>query len=254
MRAIITGASSGIGRDMAKYLSSLGYDVILVARDQDKLEKVQKEIQEKNKKAEYYTVDLAKEAECIKFYQTIKEKYDSIDILINNAGFGLFGEFDQTDLDTELAMIQTNVVAVHILTKCFMQDMLLKNEGKILNVGSVAGFLPGPLMATYYASKNYVYRLTESIQHELRKKKSKVQVSVLCPGPVATNFNQVAKVKFNLKERRSDWIAKYAIDKLLKGKKVIVPGMDIKLSRFFSKMVPDRILMAVTYHMQDKKR
>ena len=160
----------------------------------------------------------------------------------------------QTDLDFEMNMVKTNVMAVHILTKLFLQDMQKVNQGRILNVGSVAGFLPGPLMATYYATKNYIYRLTESIQYELHKQKSKVVLSVLCPGPVGTNFNQVAKVKFNLKERSSEEIAKYAIDKLLKNKKVIVPGLDIKLARFFSKVVPDRILMIFSYLAQDKKR
>lgn len=254
MRAVITGASSGIGRDMARYLSKLGYDLILVARDQEKLEKLKEELHKKGKNVDIYTVDLANEENCIAFHETVQETYGTIDMLINNAGFGLFGDFMQTDLEFEMNMIKTNVMAVHILTKLFLQDMQKVNQGRILNVASVAGFLPGPLMATYYATKNYVFRLTESIQHELRKQKSKVVVSILCPGPVATNFNQVAKVKFNLKERSSEKVAKYAIDKLLKNKLVIVPGWDIKMARFFSKITPDRILMIASYHAQDKKR
>lgn len=254
MRAVVTGASSGIGRDMARYLSKLGYDLILVARDQEKLEKVKEELHKKGQNVDIYPVDLAEEESCITFHKTVQETYGTVDILINNAGFGLFGDFVQTDLDFEMNMVKTNVMAVHILTKLFLQDMQKVNQGRILNVGSVAGFLPGPLMATYYATKNYIYRLTESIQYELHKQKSKVVLSVLCPGPVGTNFNQVAKVKFNLKERSSEEIAKYAIDKLLKNKKVIVPGLDIKLARFFSKVVPDRILMIFSYLAQDKKR
>lgn len=254
MRAIVTGASSGIGRDMARYLSKLGYDLILVARDEEKLKKLQEELKKNQKEVEYEPVDLANEEACREFHKRVKEKYGTVDMLINNAGFGLFGEFEKTDLDVEVSMIQTNVIAVHILTKLFLQDMRKKDQGMILNVGSVAGFLPGPLMATYYATKNYVYRFTESIQYELRKEKSRVVVSVLCPGPVKTNFNQVAKVKFNLKERSSEEIAKYAIDQFLQKKRVIVPGWDIKLARFFSKIIPDRILMIASYHAQDKKR
>ena len=254
MRAIVTGASSGIGRDMARYLSKLGYDLILVARDEEKLKKLQEELKKNQKEVEYERVDLANEEACREFHNRVKEKYGTVDMLINNAGFGLFGEFEKTDLDVEVSMIQTNVIAVHILTKLFLQDMRKKDQGMILNVGSVAGFLPGPLMATYYATKNYVYRFTESIQYELRKEKSRIVVSVLCPGPVKTNFNQVAKVKFNLKERSSEEIAKYAIDQFLQKKRVIVPGWDIKLARFFSKIIPDRILMIASYHAQDKKR
>ena len=254
MRAIVTGASSGIGRDMARYLSKLGYDLILVARDEEKLKKLQEELKKNQKEVEYERVDLANEEACREFHKRVKEKYGTVDMLINNAGFGLFGEFEKTDLDVEVSMIQTNVIAVHILTKLFLQDMRKKDQGMILNVGSVAGFLPGPLMATYYATKNYVYRFTESIKYELRKEKSRIVVSVLCPGPVKTNFNQVAKVKFNLKERSSEEIAKYAIDQFLQKKRVIVPGWDIKLARFFSKIIPDRILMIASYHAQDKKR
>lgn len=254
MRAIVTGASSGIGRDMARYLSKLGYDLILVARDEEKLKKLQEELKKNQKEVEYERVDLANKEACREFHKRVKEKYGTVDMLINNAGFGLFGEFEKTDLDVEVSMIQTNVIAVHILTKLFLQDMRKKDQGMILNVGSVAGFLPGPLMATYYATKNYVYRFTESIQYELRKEKSRIVVSVLCPGPVKTNFNQVAKVKFNLKERSSEEIAKYAIDQFLQKKRVIVPGWDIKLARFFSKIIPDRILMIASYHAQDKKR
>jgi len=254
MRAVITGASSGIGRDMARYLSRLGYDLILIARDKDRLENLQKELQSETQKVDIYSVNLADEEKCKELHEQIYREYGVVDLVINNAGFGLFGEFVETDLDFELNMIKTNVMAVHILTKLFLQDMQKINKGRILNVGSVAGFLPGPLMATYYATKNYVYRFTESIQHELRKQKSDVIVSVLCPGPVKTNFNQVAKVKFNLKERSSEKVAKYAIDKLLKNKLVIVPGWDIKMARFFSKITPERILMIASYHAQDKKR
>ncbi len=269
--ALVTGASSGIGRDMARYLNSLGYNLIITARDEDKLKKLKQELEEKklekkelSEKSEVKTngkanidiivADLAKEEECISLYKQVKEKYKNIDILINNAGFGLFGSFLETDLETELDMINVNVKAVHILAKLFMQDMVKANRGTILNVASVAGFMPGPLMATYYCTKNYVFRLSEALREELKKKKSDVKISVLCPGPVDTNFNKVAKVKFNLKEASSEYVAKYAIDKLLKHKFLIIPGFSVKMARFFSKITPDNILAKVCYHMQEKKR
>ena len=283
--ALVTGASSGIGRDMARYLNSLGYNLIITARDKDKLEELKAELEKDSKQSEesnknnkkdknmeetikshtsanrsvntsvdIIVADLAREEECISLYKQVKEKYNKIDILINNAGFGLFGSFFETDLETELNMIDVNVKAVHILAKLFMQDMVKANKGTILNVASVAGFMPGPLMATYYCTKNYVFRLSEALREELKKKKSDVKISVLCPGPVDTNFNKVAKVKFNLKEASSEYVAKYAIDKLLRHKFLIIPGFSVKIARFFSKITPDNILAKVCYHMQEKKR
>ncbi len=150
-------------------------------------------------------------------------------------------------------MIHTNVIAVHMLTKLFLQDMVLKDSGRILNVASVAGFMPGPLMTTYYSTKNYVFRMSEAINKELKKMNSNVKISVLCPGPVNTNFNNVAKVKFNLRQASSEKIAKYAIDKMLKNKFKIIPGIDIKIAKFGSKILPDSILAEICYHMQERK-
>jgi len=254
MIALVTGASSGIGRDMTRYLSSLGYKLIITAREEKKLEELKKELESKNGEVDIFIADLRNQDECIKLYEFTKEKYKNIDILINNAGFGLFGSFLETDLKRELEMINVNIKALHVLTKLFMQDMVREDKGMILNVSSVAGFMPGPLMATYYSTKNYVFRLSEALREELKKKKSNVKISVLCPGPVNTNFNKVAKVKFNLKEASSEYVAKFAIDKLLKHKFLIIPGFSIKMARFFSKITPDNILSKVCYHMQEKKR
>ena len=190
MKALVTGASSGIGRDMAKYLSSLGYDIIAVARDGEALNKLKQNLQTN---MEIISMDLSEEEDCKELYNTVKNK--KIDILVNNAGFGDFGEFADTDLDKDMKMINVNIKAVHILTKLFLKDMVKRNSGHILNVASIAGFMPGPLMATYYSTKAYIVRFTQSIYTELKKKKSKVKISVLCPGPVNTNFNKVAKVK-----------------------------------------------------------
>ena len=150
-------------------------------------------------------------------------------------------------------MIKTNIIAYHILTKLYLVDMKAKNSGKILNVASIAGFMPGPLMATYYSTKAYVVRLSESIREELRKEKSKVQISILCPGPVNTNFNNVANVKFHMREANSYNVAKFAIDKLLKGKFYIIPGLDVKAGIFFSHFVPSSFVANITYMVQKKK-
>lgn len=247
MKALITGASSGIGRDMARYLGKKGFDLILVARRKDKLEELKSDIKTN---VEIICMDVSKKENCIELFNKVKD----VDILINNAGFGTFGEFDKTDLETEINMIDTNIKAVHILTKLFLQDMKAKNKGYILNVASIAGFLPGPLMATYYSSKSYVLRLTQGINEELKKCKSNVKLSVLCPGPIKTEFQERAGVKFNTKALTSEYVAKYAIEKMLKGKEIIVPGIKIKLAKFGSKIVPDKILAKITYKMQEKKR
>ena len=254
MIALVTGASSGIGRDMARYLNSLGYDLIITARDSKKLEELKRELNAKNDRiVDIIVKDLVKTEECISLYNEIKEKYEFVDVVINNAGFGLCGRFCDTSLEKELSMIDTNIKAVHILTKLFLKDMVEKDEGRILNVSSIAGFMPGPLMATYYSTKNYVLRLTQAIKEELNKSKSNVKISVLCPGPVNTNFNNVANVKFALKGLSSEYVAKYAIDKMLKNKSVIVVGWKIKVARFLSKISPDTIVAKVCYHMQRRK-
>ena len=254
MLALITGSSSGIGRDMARYLNKLGYDVIITARNKDKLEELKNELDKNNKgKVEIIIADLSNTDECKKLYYEVKEKYNNIDLLVNNAGFGLFGRFNETDLDKELSMIDTNIKAMHILFKMFLSDMVRENRGKILNVASIAGFMPGPLMATYYSTKAYVVRLSQGIREELRKNKSKVQISVLCPGPVDTNFNNVANVKFSLKGLTSEMVAKYAIDKTIKGKFLIIPGFTIKCLRFLSKIMPDSVMSKACYKSQERK-
>ena len=249
MKALVTGASSGIGRDMARYLSGLNYDIIAVARDGVALSKLKKELKTN---VETISIDLADVEACKQLYQLVKNK--NIDVLVNNAGFGDFGEFTNTDLDKELNMIDVNVKAVHILTKLFLQDMVKRDSGYILNVASIAGFMPGPLMATYYSTKAYIVRLTQSLYTELKKKKSKVRVSVLCPGPVNTNFNKVANVHFNLKGQTSKSVAKYAIDKMLKGKLIILPGIKIKIARFLAKISPEKLVARICMMMQEKKK
>lgn len=246
MKALITGASSGIGRDIAIKLSKKGYDLILVARDLEKLNQV-KEMLKAN--TEVVCMDISDVNNCKKLY----EKYKDIDILVNNAGFGDCGYFTKTNLEKEIAMINTNIVAYHTLTKLYLKAMKEKNSGRILNVASIAGFMPGPLMATYYATKNYVVRLSEAIREELRKEKSKVQISILCPGPVDTNFNKVADVEFALKGLSSEYVAKYAVEKMFKGKFYIVPGWKIKLAKIGCKIAPTNLVSKISYNMQKRK-
>lgn len=246
MKALITGASSGIGRDMAKELSKRGYDLVLVARDLDKLNEVKEELKTN---IEIVSMDISNVDNCKKLH----EEHKDIDILINNAGFGDCGYFTKTNIDKEIAMINTNIVAYHTLTKLYLQNMKEKNRGTILNVASIAGFMPGPLMATYYATKNYGVRLSEAIREELRREKSKVQISILCPGPVDTNFNKVANVEFALKGLSSEYVAKYAIKKMLKGKFYIVPGWKIKLVKIGCKIAPTNLVARISYNMQRRK-
>lgn len=246
MRALITGASSGIGRDIAKELSQKGYDLILVARNLEKLNEVKEKLETN---IETVSMDISNPENCKQLY----EKYKDIDILVNNAGFGDCGYFDKTNLEKELQMINTNIVAYHVLTKLYLKDMKAKNSGKILNVASIAGFMPGPLMATYYSTKAYVVRLSEAIREELKKESSKVQISILCPGPVDTNFNKVADVQFALKGLSSEYVAKYTTDKLFKGKFYIVPGWKIKLAKFGTKIAPNALVAKICYNMQKRK-
>lgn len=250
MKALITGASSGIGRDMAICLANRGYDLVLVARDEEKLHYIAKELEEKDKvKVEIISMDLSIEENCKELHKCVSD----VDILINNAGFGDCGNFTKTNLNKDINMIKTNIVAYHILTKLYLSDMKQKNSGKILNVASIAGFMPGPLMATYYSTKAYVVRLSESIREELRKEKSNVQISILCPGPVKTNFNNVANVKFHMREANSYNVAKYAINKLFEGKFYIIPGLDVKLGIFSSHFVPSSFISKITYMIQKRK-
>ncbi len=250
MKALITGASSGIGRDMARYLANLKFDLILVARREDRLEELKREL--KGVSVRCIKADLSRYEECLRLYEETKDK--EINLLINNAGFGLAGEFEKTDLARELEMVDVNIKALHTLTKLYLKDFVKRDSGRILNVASSAGFMPGPLMATYYATKNYVLRLTESISEELRRKGSRVTLSALCPGPVKTEFDRVASVKFSMEGISSEYCAKTAIDQTLKGKLIIIPGTSIKAGLFFRRFISEKALMRIAYSFQRRKQ
>lgn len=249
MKALITGASSGIGLDMAKYLATMKCELILVSRNKDKLEEIQEKLPTK---VTIIVADLANEQKVKELY--VLAKKENIDILINNAGLGDFGYLTETDLNKDLELINTNIRAVHILTKSLVKDMEKQDKDTyVLNVASSAAFQPGPLMSTYYATKAYVYQLTEALYYEQKKKKTKVHVSVLCPGPVSTNFNNVAGVTFSVKPLTSSYVAKYAIDKMFKNKMLIIPGFKMKCSKFFGRFVSDKFMLKIIYGIQKRK-
>ena len=249
MKAIITGASSGIGREIALYLSDLGYDIVVVARNERALRDIQKMAKTK---VEVVSMDLTDRANAWKLHEMYKN--EPIEILVNNAGFGVHGPVTETNLEKDLDLIDLNITALHILTKLFLGDMKKRNLGYILNVSSVAGFMPGPLMAEYYASKNFVLSYTKAIYTELKKEGSDVHICALCPGPTRTNFNKVAQVEFKTRSYNADYVAEYGINKMFEEKLVIVPGLKMKFVHLASKLLPSRLMSRMAYTIQKRKR
>lgn len=248
-KALITGASSGIGRDMARLLGGMGYGLILVSRNGEKLGSLARELPGET---QIICLDLSAERACFELYDRVKD--ENVEILINNAGFGLLGGFDETDLSGELNMIDLNVRAVHILTKLFLHDFIRRDSGYILNVASSAAFIPGPLMACYYATKAYVLRLTQSVCGELKRQKSRVYLGALCPGPVDTGFGARAGVDFGIRGLSSAYVAKYAVKGMFRRKAVIVPGLPIRIGLFLSRFVPWRFLCKIVFSFQKGKK
>lgn len=249
MKALITGASSGIGRDIARELSKRGYDLIISARREDRLLALREEIKTD---VRIITADLSRREECMRLYE--EARGEDIDILVNNAGYGVFGAFDETELAQEISMLDVNIFSVHILTKLFLKDFIKKNSGYILNVASSAGFMPGPLFASYYASKAYVLRLTQGIREELKKAGRSVYIGALCPGPVNTEFNDTAGVQFGMHGLSPEYVAEYTVKKMFSGKTVIVPGAVMKVTRFFAKLLPDSVVAKMAYGIQKGKQ
>lgn len=249
MKILITGASTGIGRDMARTFHNRGDELFLVARNEENLASLKAELDEK---PITISMDLSIEENCHALYNRLKG--ENIDILINNAGFGTFGYFNDISLERELNMIDLNIKSLHILTKLFLKDFEKRNNGYILNVASSAAFLPGPLMATYYSTKAYVQRMTSAIYEELRRKKKDVYIGVLCPGPVETEFNRTAGVSFSVKPLQSNYVAKYAIKKMFKRKLIIIPGLMIRLGVFFQRFLPTKLLLKISYKIQNGKK
>ena len=241
MIALVTGASSGIGRDIARSLAKHGINVIITARRRDRLIELKEELTRKyGVKVMYIAADLTDENQCFRLYEQVK-KYN-IDRLVNNAGFGVFGEFAETNLEQELDMLDVNIKAFHILFKLFLKDFIKRDCGFILNSASMAGFFPGPLFSSYYASKAYIVRMTQAVAEELHARHSNVRVSMLCPGPVATEFSERARVRFSIPPVSSEKLAETAVRNMFGGSLIITPNALQKTGIILGKLVPDRAL------------
>ncbi|SER50914.1 SDR family NAD(P)-dependent oxidoreductase [Lachnobacterium bovis] len=247
--AVITGASSGIGREFAYEFAREGYQLVLIARRIDRLEEIKKNVKTKTT---IIQADITKPSDILNVLNIIKPL--DISVFINNAGFGLSGTFISSDLQREVEMIELNVKAMHVFTKVITRKMIKQKHGYLLNIASSAGLFPaGPYMSTYYATKSYVSSLTLAIAEELKQMKSPIYIGCLCPGPVNTEFNDVAKVSFALKGISAKYCVKYTLRQMRKKKVLIVPTAQMKLAIFFSKFLPLDILIRLVSGQQKKK-
>lgn len=247
--AVITGASSGIGMEFARAFAKMGYRLVLTARRKDRLEKLRSEL---SVPCCIIEADLSQESECYQFCEKLENI--TIDVFINNAGFGTCGRFEETDLGKEISMIHVNVRAMHILLKQILKKMKKQGYGRILNVASSAGLIPaGPYMATYYATKSYVVSITKAVAEELKENGSKIYVGALCPGPVDTEFNERADVMFALKGISTKLCVREALFGMKKRKVTIVPTAKMKLCVAGQKWLPEQILLKIVAKQQKRK-
>lgn len=253
MIALVTGASSGIGREISIGLARRGYDLIIAARRGHRLAELKRELTERyGIRVHIVLCDLAKKEDCLRLYREASRV--RVDVLVNNAGFGVFGAFDETELDDELRMIDVNMKAVHILTKLFLQDFKARGCGYILNIASLAGFMAGPNFAAYYASKNYVVQLTKAIYEELRHAGSKVSVSAFCPGPVLTEFNEISGAEFAVSGITASDAAEYALTQMFRKKLLIVPTALGKLTAASPRFLPTKLLLRAAGAVQRARK
>ena len=244
--AVITGASSGLGEEFARQLAKKQYSLILVARRENRLLALQKELPTD---CIIIKADLSKEEECYHVYEEIKDK--NIEVFINNAGFGDCTYFVDGDLQKELDMIHVNIRAVHIFTKLMVRKM---RKGYLLNVASVAGLMPGgPYMATYYATKAYVTSFTRAVARELKEHKHPLYIGSLCPGPVDTEFNKVADVEFALNGISAKQCVSYALKKMYQRKVTIIPSPFIKVAATLSHLAPAALCIMIASMQQKRK-
>lgn len=254
MLAIVTGASSGLGKDFCYLLSKNGYDLIIASRSVDKLNEIKADIESKYpSKVEVIQSDLSKDVGSL--IQATNSK--KVDLLINNAGFGDFCEFTLADYNKLDQMVDLNCKALMKLSHHYASIMKEQGNGRILNVASVASFQPGPYMAVYYASKAFVLSLSESLDYEL--KPFGVRVSALCPGPTKTDFfknaGSDAKKMLNVtKPLESKEVVEYAYKKMMKNKRVIIPGFKFRLLLFFEKLIPRSLTLNILGKIQSKRK
>lgn len=241
MKALIIGASSGIGKDIALNLYDQGHEVILVARRINKLKK----LKEKYENIQIIEMDVSSTFNCMKLHNKVKK--EKIDILVNCAGMGTYGNFNKIKLDTELDMIDLNIKTTHTLTKLFLKDFIKKDAGYILNVADLKGFTPVPIMASYAATKAYIISLTNAISEELKQAHSEVYIGTLCPGNVSTEFKKNAKITKEINQIDSDYVAKYAIKQMFNNKQIIIPGTKEKVAYFLTKILPRKLKLNMIY-------
>ncbi|MCR5307541.1 MAG: SDR family NAD(P)-dependent oxidoreductase [bacterium] len=250
MYALITGASSGIGYECAKILANKGYDLIITARSIDKLNKLSDEIKSTyNKDVVILPLDISKKESINELFDKTKDY--KIEVVINNAGLGKVGMFYEVTDDEDYNMININVTAMHMVLKHYAEVL---DNAYILTVASIASFCPGPKMATYYATKNYIRSYAEALRFELKKMKKNVGITILAPGPVNTNFNDTANVTFTLKGVAADKCASYAIKRMFKKKKFATPKWSVRWATRFMRILPHRTSMRICYKSQSKKQ
>ena len=256
MTALITGASSGIGLELARVFAEHRHDIVLVARGEARLQALAAELQKKGVHAHVIVADLSAPGAVKAVVDRVRDLALEIDVLVNNAGYGVYGPFLDTSLDAELSMIQVNIVALTELAKRLLPAMVARKRGKILNVASTAAFLPGPLMAVYYATKAYVLSFSEAIANELEG--TGVTVTALCPGPTASGFQAAA----SLEESRlvagktlptSREVAEAGYDALMRGTRVYVPGLSNKLTVQLPRLFPRAVITKVVRYVQDRR-
>ncbi len=251
---LITGASGGIGLEFARLFAKDGNDLILVARNEERLITIKEDLEEKyNINALVYAKDLKEENAAEEVLDFVNYKGLSVDILINNAGFGDFGKFTTLNLQKQSDMIHLNVLTLTKLCRLFAEDMEQKGKGKIVNVSSIAAFQPGPLMAVYYATKAFVESFTEALSVEM--KGTGVTFMSLCPGPTKTNFLKNANLGTsglfkNLKNASSKQVAVYGYKKLKKNRVVVIHGLFNKIIVFSSRLAPRKIVRNMVYLIQ----
>ncbi len=244
--ALITGASSGIGAELAKLCAADGYGLILIARRADRLEQLAAAMsRDFGVTVRTVAADLADPESPATIYR--QTRGDVVEILINNAGFGLRGRYDQTDWQAESRLIQVNISALAHLTKLFARDMVQRGSGRILNVGSTAAFVPGPLMAMYYSSKAFVVSFSEALANEFHG--TGVSVTVLCPGPTRTEFGDAAGISdsklFRGSAMSANDVARIGYRAMMSGKAVVIAGARNRIMIFFSRLAPRSILATI---------
>jgi len=257
MTTLITGASSGIGLELARIAAANRHDLVLVARREDKLSALARELRQSfGIKTEVVAADLADRLAPARLMARIEPLGLSIDVLVNNAGYGLYGRFAETSLDTELQMIQVNIAALTELTKRMVGPMVSRRQGRILNVASTAAFFPGPLMAVYYATKAYVLSFSEALANELQG--TGVTVTALCPGPTASEFQATAK----LEESRlvagkmlatSAEVARFGWAAMMKGTVVAIPGASNRALVEATRLLPRAALRKIVRAAQERR-